>query len=739
MLLACELHIWHNNDHKKFLIHRYSMSDNHQKPDIDSETVDIQIGSGVGAALKLLQVGDDQQASKVLNTILVQDQNNADALYLLGLVGCRNQRWVEAVELINRALLIDPKRVRYYANLGEAQLALERFDDAVSSFQMLLSVEPDNALACFNLGRAYVLRGQRSEAIPQFERAVIARPDFLEARRALASLFLECGQAPDAVAQYENIIQRSPDDIEAIANCGAALTAAGRADDAIVLLIKIRERQGPNPLILGNLGYALAVAERYGDAVMPLQEALTMEPKNPRLLNNMANILRRLQRYDEAERYLLDALEIRADYAEARNNLALVYFDQNRFEEAEVEIIRALTLSPNASRAMNNLGLIQQYTNRMNVAVSSFRKALELDPSYLEAQTNLATAYSGIGQLDKAMEIFDSVLAQNSTNLVARWNRCNALLLGGNYGRGWDDYELRWKIDNEVIREFAQPNWGEEELNGRSITVYGEQGPGDVVMFAHCLGDLFGETGQVFLQVDDRLVSLMRRSFPQSTVVGEKMAYGGWTPVETDFVVPFGSLPRHFRRSEHEFEHILGRYLITDVEAVDEWRRKFALLGDGPTVGVSWRGGASALERSRRVMNLADWSELIGDPQLIIVNLQHGDCAEEIAAFKSEYGITVHSWDNTGVDFDDFAAQIDGLDLVLSVANTTVHFSGALGKQVWAMVPAQPSWRWQIDRADSPWYRSARIFRQSQDQTWKHVLDQMSEELCLWIEERWDS
>ena len=715
------------------------MSDNHKNPDTDPDTVNVHVGSDVGVALKLLQAGDEEQANKLLRNILAQDRDDVDALYLLGVVGCQNQRWVEAAELIGRAISLDPKRVRYYGSLGEAQLALGRFDEAISSFQMLLSAEPDNALACFHLGRAHALCGHQSEAIPQLERAVAARPEFLEARRALASLFLESGQAAAAVSQYEEIIQQAPDDIEAIANCGAALTASGRADGAVALLVKACEMQDKNTLILGNLGHALAAVDRFNEAVMPLQEALSLEPKNPRLLNNLANILRRLQRLEEAEQHLRDALEIRNDYAEARNNLALVYFDQNRFEEAEAEINLALALAPNAARAVNNLGLIQQYTNRMTQAAESFLKALELDPTYLEAQTNLATVYSGIGRLDEAIKIFDSVLARNPKSLVARWNRCNALLLGGDYGRGWDEYELRWEIDDEVQRIFAQPHWGGEELNGQTITVYGEQGPGDVVMFAHCMGDLIGQAEHVSLQVDDRLVALLSRSFPNCTVVSEKAAHGGWTPAETDVVVPFGSLPRRFRRNEEAFENIPERYLATDARVVDDWRSRYAALGDGPTVGISWRGGANALERSRRVMNLADWSELIDNPRLTIVNLQHGDCAEELVAFKSEHGITVHSWDDTGMNLDDFAAQIDALDLVLSVANTTVHFAGALEKQVWVAAPAQPSWRWQIDRADSPWYRSARIFRQGQDQSWRHVLDGMSDELRRWIEERRDA
>ena len=701
------------------------MNDNLQKHDI-------------AEALKLLQAGNAEQADKLLRTVLAQDRENVDALYLLGMVSLQNQRWVEAAELIDRALSIDPKRVKYHGNLGEARLALGRFDEATASFQALLSEEPDNALAHFNLGRTYALRGQPGDAISQLEQAVAARPDFLEARRALASLLLESGQAAAAVSQNEEIIQQAPGDVEAVANCGAALTAAGRAEDAVELLTKARTEHSNNSLVLGNLGLALAVADRSHDAVSMLQEALGVEPKNPRLLNNLGNLLRRLRRFEEAERHLRDALELRSDYAEARNNLALVYFDQNQYADAEAEIMQALELAPTVAHVVNNLGLVQQYTNRMNEAAESFRRALELDPAYLEAQTNLATVYSGIGRIDEAIDIFDSVLARNPTRLTARWNRCNALLLSGDYGRGWDDYERRWEIDDEVPRTFAQPHWVDEDLRDQSITVYGEQGPGDVVMFAHCLGDLTGQAKHVSLQVDDRLVALMGRCFPACTVDSEKAAHGGWTPAETDFVVPFGSLPGHFRRSEEDFECVQGRYLTTDSKAVEHWRARYAALGDGPAIGISWRGGANALERSRRVMNLTDWSSLLGDPRLTVVNLQHGDCAEELATFKAAHGIAVHSWVDTGIDLDDYAAQIDALDLVVSVANTTVHFAGALGKQVWVVAPAQPSWRWQIDRDDSPWYRSALIFRQQQDQMWRHVLDGIGDELGRWIRERGD-
>ena len=692
-------------------------------------------GPEISEALKLLQSGNTEQADKVLRAALAQNRDNVDALYLLGMVGCRTQCWVEAVELIGRAIELEPRRIAYYGDLGEAQLALGRFEDAVASFQALLSSQPENALAHFNLGRVCVLQGQRAEAIPHIERAIAARPEYLEARHGLASLLLESGRAADAVKQYEEILRHAPGDTEAAASCGAAMTAAGRAEDAVALLTQVRTEQGSSAYILGNLGLALAAADHGEEAVPLLQEALEVEPENPQFLNNLGNALRKLGRYEEAEEHLLHALKLRDDYAEARNNLALVYFDRELYAEAEAEITRASVLAPTAPRVLNNMGLVQQYTNRMDEAAQSFLEALELDPSYVEAETNLATVYVGTGKLDEAIELFDSVLARNPASLTARWNRCNALLLKGDYGRGWDDYERRWEIDDEVPRTFAQPHWSDESLSGRSIMVYGEQGPGDVVMFAQCLDDLIAQAAKVSIQVDDRLVALMRRSFSACEVDGDKASHGGWQATEADFVVPFGGLPRHFRRREQDFKNVEGRYLATDPAAVERWRRRFAELGEGPRIGISWRGGVSALERSRRVMSLGDWSDLLAESRLTVVNLQHGDCAEEIATFKSTHGVTVHSWDNTGVDLDDFAAQIDALDLVISMANTTVHFAGALDKPVWMLAPTQPSWRWQIDRVDSPWYRSLRIFRQDQDQMWKQVLERIGDELTPCIDQ----
>ncbi len=713
---------------------RSPMSDNVQPPDTSAQQA--LPDPVIAEAMKLLQSGNTEQADKVLRNALAQNRDNVDALYLLGMVGCRTQRWVEAVELIGRAVELEPRRVKYFNDLGEAQVALGRFEDAVSSFRALLSEEPENALALFNLGRVCVLQGQPAEAIPHIERAISAQPEFVEARRGLASLLLESGRAADAVAQYEEILRQAPDDIEAAASCGAAMTVVGRAEEAVELLGQVHAEQGASALILGNLGLALAAADRGDEAVPLLQEALALEPENPQFLNNLGNLLRKLGRHTEAEEQLLHALNLRDDYAEARNNLALVYFDQERYAEAESEIIRAYELAPEAPRVLNNLGLVQQYTNRMDEAAENFRKALERDPSYLEAETNLATVYAGIGRLDEAIKLFDSVIARNPSGLTARWNRCNALLLSGDYGRGWDEYEQRWEIDGEVPRTFAQPHWDDEDLSGRSIMVYGEQGPGDVVMFTHCLNDLASQAAKISIQVDDRLVSLLRRSFAACKVDSDKSSHGIWQATEADFVVPFGSLPKHFRRCEEDFKRQVGRYLETDPAAVEIWRKRYAELGDGPKVGISWRGGVSALERSRRVMNLAEWSELLGDTRLTVVNLQHGDSSEDLASLQSEHGVTVHSWDNTGVDLDEFAAQIDALDLVISMANTTAHFAGALDKPVWMLAPTQPSWRWQIDRPDSPWYRSVRIFRQDKDQMWGQVLAKIGDEIEPWIDGR---
>ena len=333
------------------------------------------------------------------------------------------------------------------------------------------------------------------------------------------------------------------------------------------------------------------------------------------------------------------------------------------------------------------------------------------------------------GDLDAAVAYFDSAIAIDPTHGNARYNRALVRLLRGQLGEGWDEYDYRWETADQVLPQYDAPLWRGESLSDKHITVFGEQGPGDVVMFAQCLEDLVACAGTVSIRMKPRLVELFRRSFPTCSVAPYAAADGSEIRVDADYVVQIGSLPGFFRRNEEDFRTVSMPYLTPDPQMVERWRRRYAEVGEGRVVGVSWRGGATTKEKKRRVMELGDWAPLLSRSGATFVSLQYGDRASELASFRSVHGITLHDWEDAVVDLDDFAAQIEALDLVISVANTTVHFAGALNKDVWTLAPAQPSWRCQLEREDSPWYPSMRILRQGWDEPWSAVLGRATADL----------
>jgi hypothetical protein len=306
----------------------------------------------------------------------------------------------------------------------------------------------------------------------------------------------------------------------------------------------------------------------------------------------------------------------------------------------------------------------------------------------------------------------------------------------GQLGEGWDEYEWRWRAKRRDPRPIRLPRWDGEPLQRRTIFVHGEQGVGDEIMFATCLPDLIERAGHIVLSCDQRLQPLFARSFPQITVRGTRRGAENWDELAAgaDIESPAGSLPRYLRRGLGDFP-IRQPLLRSDAERCRRWHERYAELGAGLKIGISWRAGTRPADRRLRSLPLAEWTELLAVPRVHWVNLQHGDvqCELGLAALDAA---TVHHWPDSDPlgDLDDFAAQIDALDLVISVGNATVHIAGALGRGVWALLPEHWGWRWLSGRRDSPWYSTARLYRQQPGGGgWAGLLRSVRDELAGWV------
>lgn len=524
---------------------------------------------------------------------------------------------------------------------------------------------------------------------------------------------------------------------------GAELLAAGRANEAIDSLTKATSAGPAGFEVHLLLGRAFSNANRLQDAIASFQTALALKPNHPEVYLHLGSICAGLGALDEAVFMLERALELRPGMVEAQNNLGLVLCRQGKFDQAETLLRKALIRAPGQPQLHATLGSVLSETGRVRDALAHLEEAVRLDPDCGEAHSNLGNVLRDLGRIEDAFAAYDKAIELIPDNPHTHVNRGVALLLIGDYGRGWHEYE--WRLKTAEARDAADlpPPWQGEALRDKTILVYTETGVADVVMFASVLPDLVDTGARVIVAANDRLVTLLRRSFPAIEVHGmpgpdgpesgaEEGQGSGLGPLGegADLAVAIASLPRYFRQTPTEFPAPgRNRYLTPDPAAVDRWRHGYGELGQGPIVGISWRGGATVWDQRLCSTGLDDWQDLFAIEGINWVNLQDGDQGEEIAAFEAKTGFKLHDWPDAVTDLDDFAARIDALDLVISMSNSTVHFAGALAKPVWTLVPFVPAWRWGLDGETCPWYGSMRLIRQLEGQPWRDVLAPLADDI----------
>ncbi|MDD1744311.1 MAG: tetratricopeptide repeat protein, partial [Candidatus Methanoperedens sp.] len=401
---------------------------------------------------------------------------------------------------------------------------------------------------------------------------------------------------------------------------------------------------------------------------------------------------------------------------------------------------KAVGLDKGLFRAYLNLGIALKETGQPDEAILYCKEAIRINPDYAEAHYNLGNAYAAKGKLDEAKQSYQKTIDINTEHVLAHWNIALIHLTLGNFKDGWKGYELRWKLENnEDKRSFPQPLWDGSSLTDRTLFIYTEQGVGDEIMFASCLSEVITQTELCLVECDKRLVPVFERSFPKAKVI-EKIGATNPYPPELppfDLVVPIGSLPLYLRPDLSSFHKFIA-YLVPDVSKAEFWHNRFKELGAGLKIGISWRGGSNPYDRLKRSIDLAQWKELFSITGIFFINLQYGDCNYELREAKENMGVTIYDWEDSDPlkDLDGFAAQISALDLVVSVDSATVHMAGALGKPVWTLLPFVSDWRWMLDREDTPWYPTMRLFRQPSPGDWKSVIDRVEKELKALISAR---
>jgi tetratricopeptide (TPR) repeat protein len=528
------------------------------------------------------------------------------------------------------------------------------------------------------------------------------------------------GRASQAEQLYRAVLSQNPDHAGALHQL--ALLCLERAEFAEAARL-LRRWIAHEPNAAGahnNLGIALNGLDRPAEAVVHFAKAVELEPERPEAHYNLGRAQQGLGRLTQARESYERAIALRPDYPEANNSLAVV-LAPNEPEQALACFRRAIAARPEYADAHNNMGIALQELGRHEQAVASYRQALALKPDHAEAHNNLGLSLRDLDRHEEALACFEMAQAIKPDYVDAHVNEALVRLALGDYARGWKKYPWRLLTANfsKGKKRPAQPLWlGHWDISDKTILLHGEQGLGDTIQFARFVPAVAQLGGKVVLAVQRPLTALM------AGLQGASVVRGQGDPVPAfDAFCPLPSLPLAFKTTLETVPADVP-YLSAPAHRVAQWRPLLDAL-PRPRVGLMWtRGGSPHDRRSVPLRLLLPLLELRG---IQFVALQKELPERETGLFAST-GVPSFFGERL-TDLADTAAIIAMLDLVITIDTSIAHVAGALGKPMWVLLPYAADWRWLRQRSDSPWYPTARLFRQPAPGDWQGALRQVAEGL----------
>ena len=573
----------------------------------------------------------------------------------------------------------------------------------------------------------------------------------------------QSGRLTDAEAACRRILLQQPDHAVVRNLLWAIMSALGRHREALELVLHAVATEPGNAAYHCDLGVIYRELGRFDEAVASHSRALALSPGSPEIHLKLADALHASGRLDDATTHLRNAIALRPDYASAHNNLGNVLMDQKqwaqaihsyrcalaivpdsalshvnlgrallkagRIEDAHAISRRAVELQPDFADAHNILGCALSEKELLAEAIAEFRHAIELNRACADARANLGTVFVKMHDWERALDCYRQAIASRPDFVFAHCNLAIVLLLLGRYEEGWREYEWRWRFPGfeGVRRNFPAPRWDGSRADGRTILLHGEQGFGDNIQFARFVPLVQERTGgAVILECPHELERLFlyaggwnARLVPQEGVRGSVLPH-------FDCHLTLLSLPAALRLGEPHHPAIRSApYLCANPALREFWRGKIA-PSTGLRVGIAWAGRPSHEQDRLRSIPFAQLTTILRIPGVSFYSLQlTQDSAQSRAmAEAGVLDLTAHI-----ADFADTAALMAELDLIITVDTAAAHLAGAIGRPVWTLLQFVPDWRWGLEREDTPWYPSMKLFRQAKAGEWDPVIRRVAEEL----------
>jgi len=568
-----------------------------------------------------------------------------------------------------------------------------RLDQARALYEQVLERQKDHPDALHNLGLMAYEAQDWDTARTYIKRAIIAHP---------------------RVPEFYNTF-------------GVVLAAAGLIDKALLAYTQATTLRPTYTDAYNNMALAVSLQGQHLKAIEYLKQALKLCPDSAVTYYNLANTLCHLNSDHEAIDHYQKALRLDPNLVQAHVNLASLFQAKSRHAEAIASYKQALKRLPNHATILHDLGNALKACGDYEEAIAVFEQAISQDKEYAQAYNSLGVTYKESGQCDQAITCYDKALAIQPDYADAHWNRTLTLLLQGKLIKGWSRYQAHYEAlkTRTIVPQDEHPLWQGEPLDGKRILVRFEQGLGDNLQFIRYLPRIKQLDGVVIYQAKPALVSLLKGFEGIDELIEATPAPN--SAVDYDFQISLMDLPRVFKTTLDNIPADVP-YLKTDPKKVATWQETF--VHAGMKVGLVWAGSPFHRNDSNRSCPLKSLANLSETQGIQFYGLQTGPAGQNM---QTHPDIRFHNLGHLFKNMSDTAAAIAHLDLVISVDTAVLHLAGALGKSVWGLLPYAPDWRWMLHRNDTPWYPTARLFRQPKPGDWTTVFDQVGHALQTYV------
>jgi tetratricopeptide (TPR) repeat protein len=604
------------------------------------------------------------------------------ALSDAGMRHFRAGRLAQAEDKCRQALAADPQHADALHLLGLIHAQNDQVDLALECIAQAIRCNQANPEYFSSFGTLLARRDRLDEAFRSYDLALRLKPDFVEVWVALGDLLQRQQGFQQALRAYEHALTLDA------GHAGAAEKAAR----------------------------LLRAQQRFEEAAIAHARWATLDPNNYDAHNDLGGLLIGLGRHEEAAAAFKAAAKVNANAPAAFNNLGIALTHLKRFDEAIVALGRAVALSPGLAEPHNARANALRLLNRLDEALRDYDRAIALKPDYAEAHGNRGACLDDLARPEEALASYNRALALQPDHGDTHWNLAVNRLRAGDFETGWREAEWRWKSTSLRLkhRPFEQPLWlGAEPIAGKTLLLHNEQGLGDAIQFCRYIPLLAQHGARVILEIDRTLKELLAGL----AGVSHCLAKGEVLP-DFDFHCPLSSLPLPFATTLDNIPPPVPHLSVPAAKGWNLW------LGASrrPWIGLVWSGNPDHANDHNRSIALQALSRLF-EVEAQFVSLQKNARESDREFLRARADLL-----DAGPELESFAdtaALVAQLDLVISVDTSVAHLAGSLGRPVWILLPHVADWRWLTGRADSPWYPSARLFRQAETRRWEPVIDEL--------------